>query len=343
MARIPDALRQLAESQLGLVTRAQALQFVTEAVLRRLVGPDGRWQIPVRGVYATFTGELTPDQRRMCALLYAAAADPEPDEIPTAMITGLEGLRLLSVLDVPRSSDIDVLIRHARRRQSRSFVRIERTRFYPIRSRVVRRFPVAPLPRCLMDAARHSQDLALVQGLLIANVQNGRVSVGALEQELARGTIAGTARPRRVIAQIHAGAASVAEVPYIDLWASSDVLPPAHHNCTLLTPSRRFLMKPDGYVAEVGLAGQLQSLRYHQAVDAQARDMVQRENAGRYGVQVMEISPNEVAARGREHLAALEEAYVLRKAQGIRPSVILVCRPDCLLRTEASAASGYRY
>jgi hypothetical protein len=343
MPDIPSPLRELAAAQLGLVTRAQALQFLTERVLSRLIAPGGRWRIPVRGVYATFTGELTPDQRRMCALLYAGSADGGGHEIPRAMITGLDGLRLYKMYDVPDDDQLHLLIQHARRRQSRAFVLVERTRFYPARFREIGGFPVAPFARCLMDAARQSRDLEVVRGLLIPNVQNSRVSVAVLEEELARGTMAGSARPRRVISEIHSGAASVAEVPYIELLASSDVLPPAHHNCTLLTPSGAFLLRPDAYLDDVGLAGQLQSLRYHLAVAAQANDMANRERVAPYGVQILEIAPAEVSSRGRDHLAAWEATYLLRKQQGARPSVLVQCRPGCPLREDVLLASGSRY
>jgi hypothetical protein len=343
MPDIPSALRQLAAAQLGLVTRAQALQFLTERVLSRLVGPDGRWRIPVRGVYATFTGQLTLDQRRMCALLYAGRADGGGHDIPRALITGLDGLRLHKMYGVPDDDQLHLLIQHARRRQSRGFVLVERTRFYPARFSEIGGFPVAPFARCLVDASRHSRDLEVVRGLLIPNVQSGRVPLAALEEELARGTKAGSARPRLVISEIRAGAASVAEVPYIELLASSEVLPPAHHNCTLLTPSSAFLVRPDAYLDDVGLAGQLQSVRYHLAAAAQANDMANRERVAPYGVQILEIAPAEVMTRGQDHLAAWEATYLLRKQQGVRPNVLVKCRPGCPLRESLLLASGSRY
>jgi hypothetical protein len=279
----------------------------------------------------------------MCALLYAADGTPPPDDMPTAMLTGLGGLRLYKVSELPEPTRLRVLIQHARRRQSRGFVEVERTRFYPVKFRTFGLFPVAPIERCFLDAARHCRDLDVVRGLLIPNVQRGRVPLAALEEELERGTIAGSARPRRVINEIRAGAASVSEVPYVELFASSDILPQAHHNCALLSPDGEFLGRPDAYIEEAGLAGELQSLRYHLAPEAQTLDMAKREQRGRYGVQTFEIAPLELPTRGREHLAAIEDAYVLRTTQGFKPSVLVRCRPDCPLRERQLISSGSLY
>ncbi len=66
--------------QKGIITRAEALSCgLTYQALRYRIRAGGPWQVLVPGVYATFTGSVTLDQKEIAALLYAG---------PGSVITG---------------------------------------------------------------------------------------------------------------------------------------------------------------------------------------------------------------------------------------------------------------
>lgn len=305
--------------------RSQALLHVTEAQLKWLLRPGGPWQIVLLGVYAVFTGTLSPSQRRRAALLYV---DEMAGDGTRAVITGAEACRLYGMYDVP-GDEITVLIDARWRKQSRGFVAVSRTHRFPVHCAIRQGVPVAPLARCVLDACRRLGDLDAVRGLMTQAVQRHQVSVESLSRELERGSVRGSARPRRVMQELILGAQSVSEADLVTLMSDSEVLPPAHHNCDLLAPDGAFLCRPDGYIEEVGLAVQVQSLRYHLDPSAQERDYNQRLTLGRYGVLVAEVRPNRLRREGRTFLSELEATYVDRQTQGTCANVVLRCRPGC--------------
>jgi hypothetical protein len=330
MSKHSDGLWELASSQHGLVLRQQALNYMNEAVLARLVGPHGRWHIPLRSVYATFTGELSPTQRRYAAWMYAG---------PEAMITGLTGCLLYAMRKVPDSDTIRLLIPHHRRRQSRDFVVVQRARFYPVRSRIIDDVPVAPLPRCVVDATRELRELDPIRGLMMEAVQRRMVPISLLQTELELGTMQWSARPRLVIGEMIRGARSVAEAEFIGLMGSSKVLPPMHHNCTLLVPDGSFLAVPDGYIKDVGLAGEIQSLEHHLASDEQEGDMGRRARMSRHNVMTIEARPKRLTRDPSGLLADFEATYLVRAEAGERPRVLLQCREECPLAHESDVGT----
>jgi hypothetical protein len=121
----------------------------------------------------------------------------------------------------------------------------------------------------------------------------------------------------------------------VHLLASSDVLPRAHHNCTLLTPDRSFLAVTDAYIKRAGLAGEIQSLEHHLDSTAQDRDMLRRAVLGRYDVHVIEARPARLRSDPRGLLQDFEVTYIERSARSIQPRVLLRCRPECPLRHES--------
>jgi hypothetical protein len=75
-----SAVDDLVARQHGLITRSQALLCgLTKQPLRTRTRPGGSWSVLLPGIYSTFTGTPTADQRVMAALLYAG---------PGSLITG---------------------------------------------------------------------------------------------------------------------------------------------------------------------------------------------------------------------------------------------------------------
>ncbi len=326
MRDIPEAVRAIAKSQHGLVTRAQAITHLSEGVLSRLVGPHGRWQIVVRGVYATFTGELTEEQKLYAAWLYVGNE---------SMLTGIEGCRKWGLRKLPDATKVKFLIPHHHHRQSRGHVLVQRTRFFPQHSVVMDDVPLAPLARCVIDATRDMPSLDDVRSVMMEAVQRRRVTISALQTELEYGAVQWSARARLVIDELILGAHSLPEGKFIRLMASSSILPPMHHNCTLLTPEGDFLAITDGYIKCVGLVGEIQSVEHHVDTDAQDDDMVRRAGLARYDVLAIEARPRRVDKDGPRLVRDFELAYLERLQHGVQPRVLLRCRAECPLIHES--------
>jgi len=191
-----------------------------------------------------------------------------------------------------------------------------------------------------MDAARELTDLNAVRAVMTEAVQRRRLLISHLQSELELGSRAGSARPRAVIRELIDGARSPAETGYVSLLANSQILPRAHHNCTLLTPEGEFLAIPDGYVKAVGLAGEIQSLEHHLDGDKQEADMARRARMTRYDIAIIEARPKRIHRDPAGLLADHEVAYLERLSRGIRPRVLLKCRPECPLRDESDLGPG---
>ena len=199
----------------------------------------------------------------------------------------------------------------------------------PTRARVIKDVPVAPLPRCVIDATREMRDLDQVRALMMESIQARHLTIAHLQLELEGGAIAWSARARRVMRELIAGAHSVPENGFIGLCAGSAILPPAHHNCALLSLDGKLLAITDAYIKKAGIAGEVQSLEHHLDSAAQDADMARRSTLGGRDVITFEIRPRMLPVQGAKLLADMEASYVERVARGVEPTVLLRCRPEC--------------
>jgi hypothetical protein len=133
------AIEALLKSQDQLVTRQQALSFMTQAEITARLGRY--WQVILPGVYATFTGGLTARHRRRAALLHAGSGSLLSDlyALEGARI-GTAGLRRPVALRLAALSSSGVLPARARR--------------LPCNARPRTGSPSAPYPRALLDVYR---------------------------------------------------------------------------------------------------------------------------------------------------------------------------------------------
>jgi hypothetical protein len=107
----------------SLITRAQALALgLSDGAIRHAIAPSGKWQIVVPGIYAAFTGPLTELHRLRAAVLFGG---------PASVITGATACRLYRLSYVPKSDDIDVLVRADTRRREPQGMRFHRTSRLP--------------------------------------------------------------------------------------------------------------------------------------------------------------------------------------------------------------------
>jgi hypothetical protein len=90
--QLPPRLRNAAERQSGVVTSAQAAAAGMTRNATRACVRTGRWQLLYRGVYATFSGQLSRQAELWAALLYAG---------PGAMLSHQTAAELAGVADTP--------------------------------------------------------------------------------------------------------------------------------------------------------------------------------------------------------------------------------------------------
>ncbi|SDU77994.1 type IV toxin-antitoxin system AbiEi family antitoxin domain-containing protein [Jiangella alkaliphila] len=131
----------LARVQDGLLTRQQALAAGMSAeAVRHAIRPGGPWQRVLPGVYATFSGPLSPLHRLRAAVLHAGEG---------ALVTGpwacdLAGLRY----GPPVDDNVDLLVDWARGQRGHGFVRTIRTRRMPKGQRWLDDERLSALQRC---------------------------------------------------------------------------------------------------------------------------------------------------------------------------------------------------
>src|ERR1700735_3209597 len=117
-----DRLGRIAREQFGVIGRDQALDCgVSRSAVAYLLRQHGPWRKIVPGVYATTTGDMSPDARAMAALLHAG---------PRGVITGAVAVRRHN-LRCAGLNEVDVLVPSGTRVQSAGFVRIIHTSRMP--------------------------------------------------------------------------------------------------------------------------------------------------------------------------------------------------------------------
>ncbi len=186
----------LIAQQNGLITRAQALSCgLTKQALRVRLREDGPWQVLVPGVYATFTGAVTPEQKEIAALLYAG---------PSSVITGQAAMAAHGINNLGRTV-VDVLIPATSRRSDQSFVHMLRTSRMPSVVYKIGELRYVPVARAVADAARQLGDMRDVRSIVASAVQWRKVSVAELAAELEQGPTSGSARFRAALVEVADG------------------------------------------------------------------------------------------------------------------------------------------
>ncbi|WP_053205290.1 endonuclease domain-containing protein [Jiangella muralis] len=115
-----ERARRLARVQDGLITRKQTLAAgMSPAALVHALRPGGPWQRVLRGVFATFTGPLSPLHRLRAARLYAG---------DDALVTGAWACWMAGLGYGPPPGDgIEVLVARDVRLHGTGFVVVRRT------------------------------------------------------------------------------------------------------------------------------------------------------------------------------------------------------------------------
>jgi hypothetical protein len=295
-------MEDLLSRQSGVVSRQQALRYVSDKVLSSKVS-SGRWQAPHRGVYVTHNGPLTATQQLWVASLAVGAGVPAL----------LGGLTALTVRGLQRftSPHIHVLL-PARRRCIRppAGVLVHRTRVLRISDVCQSAPPTTTAARSVVDAASWARSDAEARTIVAISFQQGLVVGDQVERALRRNPgVRRHALIRRTAADASGGSHSLAELDLVTLCRRAALPVPTRQVFRPDAAGRpRYLdaiFEPWGVRVEVDGA-------HHMAVDQWWSDMRRHNDLARRGEVLLRFPawlvhdrPAEVAATIRD---ALREA-----------------------------------
>ncbi|MGU3437320.1 hypothetical protein ACNHUS_30455 [Actinomycetes bacterium M1A6_2h] len=304
----------------GVITPKELRSFgVSQSSIVSRCLPDGPWQRLLPGIVLLHNGPPSDRQRMIGALAYGGSE---------SMLTGLAGL--VSYGYRAAASSVAILVPHETRRKPYGFVDVDRTRRMP--DSIDRGYlQVAPVHRCVVDAVRRTKEESSCLDLLATAVQRGGTSVEELAIELSECSTRGTALPRRQLRKLGTGAHSVAEVEAHELYESSD-LPPMMFNCDVYDSAGNVIARPDGWLDDVGLAWEIDSLAHHLSVADHERTMLRRSRMQSHGIVVVSHLPKTIRQSPAVVLRELRAAYELATA---RP------RPDVRVRVDAADSGAH--
>jgi hypothetical protein len=299
-----------------VATHAQLMELGLQwSTISYRIRPNGPWQRLYPGVVLAHSGRPTRREKLLGARAYAGE---------DSMVTGLPGLRLHDVkaaerrqLEVPH-----MLVPHEVRRSGHHLLVVERCRRLP--DPVIRQgLPLAPLPKCLVDAARRESELDMVREAVAECVQRGKCTATELRDEVKRAARQRTALSRHALAEIEAGVRSVAEARIRRAVMASD-LPVPLFNPTLWTPDGEFIGSPDGYFPHCAAGWQVDSFAYHLGRGQQLRTQRRQRSYAGYGVWLVPVSPVD----GYDNPAAfVAELRALVRAAEARTLPDIIVRP----------------
>ncbi|MQA63540.1 MAG: hypothetical protein GEU86_19105 [Actinophytocola sp.] len=236
-----------------------------------------------------------------------------------AIVTGLAAATLHGLQKFQPADRIHVLVGHSHQRTSSGYVLVERTTRLP--AHVLKHgFPTAEVTRAVLDATRRMEKPNEVRALIAEAVQRGRTTPWRLHEELESGSDRGSALPRAVLPEIVQGARSVAEGWGMRVAARSG-LPTMRWNVRLRTPSGLILPSPDGWIDEVALAMEVDSIEYHISPDDYRRTLDRHNVMTAHGIIVVHVVPSQLRDDPGTVIARLRDAY-RHAARRPRPDII---------------------
>lgn len=283
----------------GVISRRELLAHgVPARTITHRARHGGPWTRLLPGVYLMHSGTPSAHQRLDGALRYAG---------PGSMITGLRAARLHGLKRLPDSDAVHVLVPDDAQPNSYGYAIVERTTRLPV---AVQRtgFPLAPVTRAVLDAARRLTDPEQVQAILAEAVQRGFTSPRELLTELNAGSSRGSAVPRRMLSEIHGGARSVAEGAAMRL-AKRSGLPAPEWNVPVLGSRGAVLAVADAWFDDVAMAWEIDSFEFHLSPRDYARTLRRHNAMVAEGIVVVHTLPNDIRRQPHRVIAELRAAY----------------------------------
>jgi hypothetical protein len=309
-----ERVNSIVREQFGVLGRSQALDCgLSRSAIDHRARQDGQWRRLLPGIYATTTGDVTPDQRAMAALLHAGSH---------SVITGATAVRRHR-LRCPGLNEVDVLVPADVRRQSASFVRVIHTSRMPEQYFSTGQIRFAPLPRAVADATRGMTRLSDARAVVAEAVQHGRCSVEALIRELNEGPVAGSRFYRIALDEIGVGIRSAAEADLRELIDRSDLETPMY-NPELYAADGTFIGIPDAWWQRAGVAAEVDSRQYHLSPDDYERTTMRHNRMEASGISMLHFLPSTLRSKSPTVLRDLRGAI---KAGNSKPPLPIVAIP----------------
>jgi hypothetical protein len=284
---------------------------LTRSTIAHRCRPGGPWRRLAPGIVKLDNGPVTRTDRRRAALLHAGDG---------AVLTGLDALELHGMRRMPSpSGPVHVLVPGERRRGGSGLALVERTDRLP--SALPGRWPLAPIARAALDAARRLTVRDETRALLAEVVQRSRCTPAELNAELARGSGRGTRLPREVLLGISDGVRSAAEADARAIAERSGVPAPLW-NAKLYDRYGRFLAMPDAWFDGVGMAWEIDSREFHLSPADYERTLERRSAMTAEGIVVLHTLPKKLK-QGTDAMAELRRTYATA-ARRPRPQVIAI-------------------
>lgn len=289
---------------------------VAPKTLARYCLPGGPWQRVLPGVIILHNGTPSALQRTTAALMYGG---------PDSVLTGHAALAAHGFRRSASMADVLLLIPPNKHRAPTGYVQVERTWRMPDKADIVQRGTVrcVSVTRAAMDAARRTPRRDACRALLAEVIQHGATSAEELAIELAEGSRRGTALPRSVLRELFGGAHSVAEVHAQRIYSRSN-LPPMVHNREIETISGEFIAKPDGWIDDVAMAWEIDSLQHHLNIADHEATMLRRARLQAKGIVVLSHLPRTLHRDPELVLRDLRDNY---RVAASRPRPAVRVRP----------------
>ncbi len=194
-----DGLPSLFPHRIARVTELVALGLSTEAIGTKTAA-GGPWQRLLPGIL--LLGKAPPNRTQLvqAALRYAGSK---------AVLTGHDALQLHGIRSAKPGGRVHVLVPSRRQLRAVDTVLVERTGRLP--TPMLRNdFPVAPLERAVLDAARRMRSADGIRAIIAEAIRHG-VQPRRLHAELAKCSSRGSAPARSVLEEITTGVRSMSE------------------------------------------------------------------------------------------------------------------------------------
>lgn len=283
---------------------------VSGSAIHQRCRPGGPWERVLPGIIHLRNGRLSNRQRSVAALMYGG---------DTAILTGRAALREYGFESA--AHDAHILLPADQRIQSKGFVLVERTHRMP--EQVSRQgLRCAPLVRAVLDAARRCTTLDATRALIAEVVQRGAVTVPELSEELEVGSGRGSAFPRTVLREVAANVHSVPEAHARKLWLRSG-LPEMVFNRDVVDAHGNFVARPDGWIDEVAMAWEVDSLAWHLSPADYKRTLERRTRMQGLGIIVLATAPSALRDSPDRIVAELVRHFELARSRP-RPDVRVV-------------------
>jgi hypothetical protein len=306
------AVTGLVRRQDGVIYRSQAAACgMSESAMRHRIRPDGPWQVVLPGVYLSSRGAMTARQRHVAAFLYAGRLSGQ-----ALAVTGPAALAWHRIRTSASSAErVDVLVTPACRRRDAGFARLLPTTIRPAAAFWDGPVCYAPPARATADAARQLRDPADVRAVVAAAVQQGRVTVGQLAEELSLGAVRQSAGLRRALAEVAQGARSGAEADLVTLIKRARL--PAPMLNPRLFVGDELLAIPDAWWPEAGVAAEVDSQEWHFSPDDWKATMARHARMSARGIIVLHFPPSRIRTAGREVAAEIRSALAAGRGRAL--------------------------